>query len=350
MSLLSLKYIKGLDGLRAVSILFVVISHLLPAGLPVYETRYWHLFSGTTGVRIFFVISGYLITSLLMKEREKYGGIYFKYFFVRRFLRLLPPLLVFYLITIIAMLSGAIPENYIGLVYAIFYVYNFVPNTYYTYELGHMWSLAVEEQFYFTWPFLLNKVKIISRLFKFVILFIVVSIFATTILPQLSIAENYHVSRWFFPASAPIFIGSGLALLVYYKKSLAEKWSRSKASFISGAILYSSPLYLPTQMLPYTFVIQSLGIALWLLYISGNQGSILVKGLEIPPLRYIGKISYGIYVYQGFFLRTGPGSEFYLQQYPVNIILTLILAILSYELLEKRILKIKEKYRRVSKV
>ncbi len=342
-----MKYIKGLDGLRAISILFVVISHLLPAGLPIYETRYWHLISGTTGVQIFFVISGYLITLLLIKERKKYGNINLKYFFIRRFLRLLPPLIIFYILLIVAMSFGKIPENYIGFVYAIFYVYNYVPNTYYTYELGHMWSLAVEEQFYFTWPFLLNRIKKLATLLKLIALLLVLSWLAYITLPHTSIAKNYHVLRWFIPAASPIFIGSGLALLMYYKTALIEKWSKRYELLILGVILYASPIYVQPEMLIYSSIIQSFGIALWLLWISGNQGSKLVNTLEFVPLRYIGKISYGIYVYQGFFLRTGPGSEFYLQQYPVNIILTLLLAILSYELLEKNILKIKEKYRRV---
>ena len=101
------KYIKGFDGLRAISIFFVVFSHLTPGDIFInspYLEKNYKLFSGETGVMIFFTISGFLITSLLLKEKIAFGKINLKFFFIRRFLRLLPPLLIFYVFVLFLMI------------------------------------------------------------------------------------------------------------------------------------------------------------------------------------------------------------------------------------------------------
>jgi peptidoglycan/LPS O-acetylase OafA/YrhL len=100
-------YIRGFDGLRAVSIVFVVLTHLgvysmMPPGI-LSSSRFTMLVNGTTGVNFFFAISGFLITTILLKEKQTTGKIHFKNFFIRRFLRLLPTLLVFYLTILILM-------------------------------------------------------------------------------------------------------------------------------------------------------------------------------------------------------------------------------------------------------
>lgn len=120
-----MKYIKGYDTLRAFSIILVVASHLLPAGYEFYNTRLWIVVSGTTGVQIFFTLSGFLISTLLLKELKKKGKINLKNFFARRFLRLLPPLILFYLLIAIFMLKGDIQSTLVGYLLSLFYVYNF---------------------------------------------------------------------------------------------------------------------------------------------------------------------------------------------------------------------------------
>ncbi len=147
-----MKYIKGYDSLRAVSILLVLFSHLGLYGLlpenDYIKDRVWSIISGTTGVQIFFTLSGFLITKILISEKNKFGNIHFKNFYIRRFLRLLPPLIFFYTTILFLMSTQQIQATKIGFLYSIFYAYNFVPKTYYTNELGHTWSLALEEQFH----------------------------------------------------------------------------------------------------------------------------------------------------------------------------------------------------------
>ena len=143
-----MRYIKGFDTLRAISILMVVVAHLLPSGYEFYNSRLWIVVSGTTGVQIFFTLSGFLITTLLLKEIARTGRVNFKNFFARRFIRLLPPLVIFYVLVGIFMIEGSISSTWIGFVFSMFYAYNFVHHDYYTVELGHTWSLGGEEQFY----------------------------------------------------------------------------------------------------------------------------------------------------------------------------------------------------------
>src|SRR6476661_8597167 len=96
-----MRYIKGFDGLRGISIILVLLNHLwLPQAFSEdsFLRKNYFLFSGNAGVMIFFTLSGFLITLLLLREKMGNGQINFRKFFTRRFLRLLPPLIIFYLI------------------------------------------------------------------------------------------------------------------------------------------------------------------------------------------------------------------------------------------------------------
>jgi peptidoglycan/LPS O-acetylase OafA/YrhL len=128
-----------------------------------------------------------------------------------------------------------------------------------------------------------------------------------------------------------------------------EKWNEfflKKFTLILTLLLYFLPLFVPRAIFKFMYGIELLqicGIAGLLLWIFFNQKSILTGVLEFKPVAYTGKISYGLYVYHSFFIRTGPGKLF-IQQYPLNIFLTVGAAILSYELIEKRVLKLKNKF------
>lgn len=146
-------YIPSLDGFRAISILLVIFGHLiinqlLPA--PLYSILKEVSF-GELGVRIFFVISGFLITYLLLKERSKNGGVNLKAFYIRRLLRIFP---VFYFyLGIVAILNFSLGFQVPSLYFlsAALYIQNFSPWGS-SWLIGHSWSLAVEEQFYLLWP------------------------------------------------------------------------------------------------------------------------------------------------------------------------------------------------------
>ena len=153
-------HITSLDGLRGIAVLFVLVSHFgifAPQGLTGI-TLIDHFFrGGYLGVDIFFVLSGFLITSLLLNEHEAHSKIYLLRFYGRRFLRLLPALsLLLLLYSIVTVLEGQAfssiaPGIWSGLFYYLNWQYVFsFPELYG--DLGYLWSLSIEEQFYIVWP------------------------------------------------------------------------------------------------------------------------------------------------------------------------------------------------------
>jgi peptidoglycan/LPS O-acetylase OafA/YrhL len=158
------------------------------------------------------------------------------------------------------------------------------------------------------------------------------------------LSQNYFTERWFIPASIPILIGCLAAILHHTQPQLTLKISSTKWAFVLMVLCFSFTLYVPSELVRIGFLFRAIAVALLLLYIVHNQHKKWMCILEWKPLVYVGTISYGIYIYQGFFLRTGGGSEIWFQKYPLNIILAVLLAILSYELIEKPILQFKKKF------
>ena len=131
-----MNYIKGFDGLRCYSILLVVVTHLGIAHQfeegSYLRDHLFYFFSGPAGVNIFFAISGFLITTLILNEIKTTGTFKVKLFFYRRFLRLLPPIIPFYLALYIFMQLGYVRETTIGLLASVFYLFNFhIPRNFY---------------------------------------------------------------------------------------------------------------------------------------------------------------------------------------------------------------------------
>lgn len=352
-----MKYIKGYDAFRAVAVCMVFYSHTSSFDFiadSVERIRIEMICSGGTGVRIYFSLSGFLITLLLMKEKLLTGKILIKNFYIRRFLKLTPPLILYYSVLILLMSFGFLQQQWVGVSISFFYLFNFVPRVFYTSELGPTWTLGVEEQFYVLWPlivsFFTNKIVRIS------ISIIAICWFADLYIPRFVFhyKNSYHtlnsyffIERWFFPACAPIITGAVFSYLLVTNK---EKWRlfffKKSWPFIAGCLLFFLPIFIPKSFLSLVFllkIIQAIGISTLLVWIFFNQNNSLIRLLEFKPLSYIGKISYGLYVYHGIFIGTGPGLLF-IQQYPLNVFLTVGVAILSYEFYEKPILKLKDKF------
>ena len=156
--------LPALDGVRALAVLLVMLSHSLWR-FP--ETAPWlpWLAQGALGVQLFFVLSGYLITTLLLRERDRTGRISLSSFYMRRARRILPAFLAY--VAVIALLQALgllnIPLRYYAYVLSQTWNYQVLWNpsvdpTGHWY-FGHYWSLALEEQFYLLWPLLLIMVS-----------------------------------------------------------------------------------------------------------------------------------------------------------------------------------------------
>lgn len=350
------KYIKGFDGLRAISILLVILSHLGIYSNVEHITflkNNWNLISGGSGVLIFFSISGFLITTLLLNEKKKFGRIDFRNFFFRRFLRLAPAISLLLITVIFLMLSNFLVQDYIAVIFSFFYVYNFVPHKFYTGELGHTWSLGVEEQYYFIWPFVISYLSRMKYLIYFA-LFVVFVCVAFKFISSYPIYYNgkphllsdfSYVDRWFIPACLPIIIGSIAGLLLFAFESRMNSIFSQKLVFpLLAILLFISQVYMPFWWDTFSFLYMPIAVSIFLLWVYFNQDSKCVTILEIKPVRFIGKISYGLYVYQGLFVTNGPSGKLVIQHFPLNVVLTVLVAIISYYFIESPILKFKSKF------
>jgi peptidoglycan/LPS O-acetylase OafA/YrhL len=153
------RLLPSLDGLRAVSILLVILGHGVGTGKsqldlhsPVLEKLFFS--HSAIGVRTFFIISGFLITTLLLREKSNFGYISLPAFYTRRCLRILPAFFFYLLVIVVLDRTGFVQLPAGNLLYAVTYTMNFNPNPYW--YTGHFWSLSVEEQFYLLWPLALT--------------------------------------------------------------------------------------------------------------------------------------------------------------------------------------------------
>ena len=352
--------IKGFDGIRGVAVIFVVLTHLGVWTSLEKKGQLSHsmttLVHGGAGVQAFFILSGFLITLLLIHEHEQYSKISVKNFIVRRTLRIFPLYILFLLIVTCLHIFGKNVTTWQSLYYAYLYIYNFVPKSVYTAFMGHTWSLAVEEHFYLVWPFLFYYAypKYKNIILVLLVVFIMQAIVNQYYFLSGSLAKHYFIARWSFIGGYPIALGCLMAILFKTDKYKILKSIMSKPLFLfAGLMLYSNALYISYNFQNIYDVaingdIRTVGMLCILMWILTNQNSIFIKILELKPLQYIGKISYGIYMYQGLFLSTGP-TRIIGQSWPpeqsVGLALLMITAPLSYHYFEKPFLKLKGRFR-----
>ncbi|HJT86882.1 MAG TPA: acyltransferase [Bryobacteraceae bacterium] len=323
--------IPGLDGLRALSIAFVLVAHLTGTrGFP-----YFHPLEnfGEFGVRIFFVISGYLITSLLLKELLRSGGISLPRFYFRRVLRLFPASYFLLAATAVLAAGHVVELKHWDLVFGATYSMNYYDGR--GWPLGHLWSLAVEEQFYLIWPlaFALSG-PVRSRRGLLTLLAVV---------PVLRLA-----SLWLAPAlnfvvwSDALATGCLLALLrddlfAYpsYKRLLASRW------FFLIPLAAVAAVYTPSTKV-YWLVSESLmnvAIALCIDWVMRHPAGAVGHVLNAPAVSFAGILSYSLYLWQQMFLDRYSHSSYC--AFPLNLILAITLALVSYVLIEAPFLRLR---------
>ena len=341
--------ILGFDGIRGLAILSVILTHLhILKPLP---DRIEDLVKGSNGVQAFFVLSGFLITMLLIKEHDETSKVSIKNFYARRALRIFPVYILFLLMVTLVSAYHLCEINGQALLFAYTYIYNFLPRDSYVALLGHTWSLAVEEHFYLIWPFIFSLLIKKSRaLIAILIASFALSILAVNILSSTWIAKTFFIWRWTPIPGSNIVIGCLLAMMItgQNRNQSLVKVLRSPWTMILGLFFYIHTVFsieLPFHFGPY---IKGIGIGLMITWIYLNQESRPVKFLEFSPLRWIGVISYGIYLYQGFFLSTGPerapGQMWPPPNQFIGLSLLIIAAPLSYLFIEKPLLKLKAKF------
>jgi peptidoglycan/LPS O-acetylase OafA/YrhL len=346
--------IAGLDGLRALSVLSVVLTHF-GAFVGLEQWAVYPLIHGTAGVRAFFVLSGFLISGLLLREFQDTGEINYLNFLKRRALRIFPLYILFLLVMSSLYLTGVWKTNPDGLAYSWLYVYNFIPPRLYDPLLAHTWSLAVEEHFYLLWP--LCMVGLLRR--KLSLIWFIVGTAALSFLSMIVFTRwlglhGFFLERW-TPVAAFSLLAGCLAAVIQHQHRAAAAFFARWWSVAFAALLFVLPAIvrlvppLAERVLPaYVAVsLQAVGIATYLLWLVQHQRGFAAAVLEWPPLKYIGTISYGIYIWQGFFLGVSPDREAGALWPPspiVGVIGIAIVAPLSYHFFEKPFLAIKGRF------
>lgn len=349
-------YYRSVDGLRGVSILMVILGHF---GFN-YAFRATHIFvDSTTGVHIFFVISGFLITTLLLKEKLKTGSISLKHFYIRRALRILPIAYLFLIVLIILNIYLKLHIAAFDFIASFLFFKNLpIKNEPFT---AHFWTLAVEEQFYLTFPFLLAKN--INAYFK-VALFIVIAVPLISILSfyGLKFVQPYPVINLiikvirysFWKGPVIILIGSVFSILTF--KNVIKPQRASKSYFYSF-ILLSVAIMIHNKMFlfhkPYLSEYVSAIIIGYVIVLSINSNNFLSAILNNAMLVKVGILSYSLYIWQELFIGNKPWQPWLagLRGYPLYIIILVklisifVIAYISYTFFESKFLKLKARFK-----
>ncbi|MEO0929068.1 MAG: acyltransferase [Pseudomonadota bacterium] len=296
----AVRHFGSLNGLRFFCIAAVMWHHG-----PVW-TAMEHapriLTRGFVGVDFFFVLSGFLITTLLLREASAQGQFSLKGFYWRRFLRIIP--VYFLVVTVVAAYFIGVKGETQYLQQLPFY-YLFMANflTSNIPLLSPMWSLAVEEQYYLVWPLLLLMLPgrwLIPVLIVLVLLNVVAVIGWLTPLGITAFDAGPLRFAMFNTTYAPILIGSLVALLLHKEGSFAllARWLGSALACLCSFLLVLALLqWLPADMRGWPNLILHLAMAAALVSIVIREDNVLRPLMALTPISRIGETSYGIYLY-----------------------------------------------------
>jgi peptidoglycan/LPS O-acetylase OafA/YrhL len=331
--------IPSLDGLRALSISLVLWAHVSgTAGF--VQLPHWLAGSAALfGVRVFFVISGYLITSLLLNEIDRTGTVSVPHFYLRRTLRIFPPFYAYVGAIALAGALGWIQLRDNDILAAVTYTTNYHHER--SWYLGHAWSLAVEEQFYLLWPFLIKYLGVgrstrvaVATIIAAPLLRIGLMVAAPSFRP--GIGET-------FPTVADA-IATGCVLAV--ARGRIESWPRL-AALLRGPAFWIIPAiafacaFVPSAKADALLgqTISNIGIALSIERFVRQPDTAAGRLLNARPIVFVGVLSYSLYLWQQPFLNRH--SAAWMSAFPMNLALAFAAALTSYYLIERPALRLR---------
>jgi len=348
------KLIPSLNGIRAISILIVIFSHFKILNNFIRNNFYPALIleNGALGVNIFFVISGFLITKLLIAEEEKKGQVSLKNFYIRRILRIFPAyyflLIIYYLLQNFKLIQLSNSSWISALTYS-----KFLNHSLDVYS-EHLWSLSVEEWFYLFWPFIFIYLPRRRLLIALIVIILV---------PLIRLYGYNHKIYLFeidgltlFQRADGLMIGCIIAL--FYEKSL--QLSIKIFKFIKFPKLLLLIFFCFAVFLENLNIKHHLHLGIFLIPLLGSGGTItlLFIGLLIlfsindktswwyfflnsKIMNYLGKLSYSLYLWQQIIIY---GSLGFVSNKPYNLFFTFLLANISHYFIERPFLKLKNKF------
>jgi len=351
----------ALDGLRALAIIGVMLVH---AGAPGFR-------SGWIGVDLFFVLSGFLITTLLSMESAASGTIAYGPFMARRALRLMPAYFLYaiFITLLVWWWPGSVrSENggwdAAGFTAAIWtYTINFVPQggVWNGQDLTvHLWSLAVEQQYYLVWPVIILALHSRGAVLRQVAVWLAVASTLTFVLTPDSLYKNDML----YTRGFSLVVASALALWVFHRPGLVRHAAFNRAVDGVGAVLLvglaAAPYALgwPESRMHEVFIPLLVPVfAFWIARLWNAGGDSAARRLlQARSLVYIGKISYGVYLYHEAirvavwftmkpWMAHWPAGAGFVIRMAVYFALSFALAALSYEFFEKKFLRLADRFR-----
>ncbi len=331
----AVKRIPSLDGFRTISIALVVLGHLLHViGFGSFGNF------GNLGVRIFFVISGFLITGLLVSEIERTSSIGLLKFYFRRTLRIFPPFYFYLFVLILASLIGAVAIPASSFAASALYLTDYINPV--SWNLGHTWSLSVEEQFYLLLPGVLLLFGI--KRSKIILILVVALLPFTRVLDFQLWGDSHWILKGFHTNMDALAIG---CLLTLFRTSLHSNPLYRR--FLASRIVILLPLFIiafnllydhPKIYLGLSISAMNICIALLLDWAVTNSDSVFGKALNTAPMVTLGGMSYSIYLWQQPFF--DPDSHSIITTFPINFIGTAVMALISYYLVEKTALRLRK--------
>ncbi len=359
-------YFKNLDGLRAFAALSVLLYHSahwykIPHNFKLYYFLTFGDKGGACGVQFFLILSGFLITYLLFTEQGTNKKINIFNFYIRRLLRVWPLyyltlLIGFYIYPLI--LKFITGQNYIEnaslFLYSIFavnfdHIYNGNPSIG---ILGVQWSVAIEEQFYLFWP-LFFYISIKSNYFP-------VFLILVTLFSELFYLQNFntYIGYYHFYSNIRFLaIGGLISYISFYKlnwidyffKMISLKKNMIIYSFCISLLFLNNFLVAKSTFFNLIFEIIPILFFSYVILEQNYSGNSFVKLGKYKTLNWLGKISYGIYLYHMIVIYlitnlTTNYKEFYLIKIIITTILTLLISHLSYIYFEKYFISLKHKF------
>jgi peptidoglycan/LPS O-acetylase OafA/YrhL len=337
-----LKRFPSLDGLRAVSIALVLTGHTLRFSR---AGTFGDL--ANLGVRWFFVISGFLITSLLLQEARERGTISLGRFYARRTLRIFPAFYAFLALLFVATRLGWVaPLGARSWAHALTYTMDYAPLEVRAWSVGHLWSLAVEEQFYLVWPTLLVVLGARRGLVSAALVIVAVPL------------VRYATWRW-APAHAPDMkwqfhtvcdaLAAGCLMAgvrdALWERPVYQRLLRSWAFAVVPLGVLAVNWYAtgrPRVSYLAAQTAMNLGIALCVDRVVRCPDDLVGRVLNLRVVAYVGALSYSIYLWQQpFFDHT---SHSFATRTPINLVFIFALAAASYHLVEKPFLAMRARF------
>ena len=357
-------YLPGLDGLRALAILGVLVTHDLPWSIAGHSNAVWKGFGGW-GVQLFFAISGVLICWRLLEDEQRIGHIRLGSFYVRRLFRIQPAAFCYLAAVAGLFISGVIKSNWhfwfaAGFSYINFVVTERTPPGAAAF-LGHFWTLAVEEHFYILlslFLFLFRERRILLLFLALVVLFaaqnhgmqygefsgvtsprrtywIIQFLLVPACLTMIVRIPAIHswVSRYFKPS---------VAVLVTFLAMLANQLNENARVLTQGWAPFSPTLFFIVNRNVIFY-----GFGLLVIAVMLSPQSLTTRALEFSPLRFVGRLSYSIYLWHILFFIPVYLPDLVhssilngLSGRPWKYVATAVTALLSYYLIEKPLIRL----------